>query len=208
MRREHKNIEEVVPFSESLVFYAPLAQGDLSDHISGVIPTSDTDCGYLWNQSVNMYELYSNKTWGGALIYEGLNMGLQDNQDITLAIDVSEISFSGNRYASMIGCPRWNSTVTSDGTMYICHYRYNTSYTPMTDLNRYVMTFTSTGIAKWYRNGSLVLTSPNWHKRTRLFSFNQVTLCLNPNNCYKYRIYAKNARVYNRALSDSEVAIL
>ena len=83
MRREHKNIEEVVPFRESLVFYAPLTQGDLSDHVSGVKPTTDSGCSYVWDDAKQMY-LFETSTntssWECCLKYRGMGMGLVDRQ--------------------------------------------------------------------------------------------------------------------------------
>ena len=60
MIREHKQPggnTPLPPFSENLVFWAPLTQGDLSDHISGEVGASSSNCSAVWDSTEGMYLL-------------------------------------------------------------------------------------------------------------------------------------------------------
>lgn len=59
MRREHKQLDgtQLPPFAENLVFWAPLTQGDLSDHISGEVGASSSNCSAVWDSTEGMYLL-------------------------------------------------------------------------------------------------------------------------------------------------------
>ena len=60
MRREYMKSggdTPLPPFSENLVFWAPLTQGDLSDHISGEVGASSSNCSAVWDSNEGMYLL-------------------------------------------------------------------------------------------------------------------------------------------------------
>lgn len=59
MRRQHKQLDgtPLPPFAENLVFWAPLTQGDLSDHISGEVGASSSNCSAVWDGTEGMYLL-------------------------------------------------------------------------------------------------------------------------------------------------------
>ena len=56
MRREHvlDNISNI-PFAEDLVFYAPLTEGDLTDHVNNLQGKVKTTASITWDSSVGMY---------------------------------------------------------------------------------------------------------------------------------------------------------
>jgi len=195
-----------IPFAENCVFYAPLDEGDLSDHISGTLPHGTSNSNITWDSEKNMYVFECSKVWGYAALWDNLNMGLSNNQPITICIDAIEdtetfSSSTTNRYNSMIGTPKWTSRIT---TMYICHYRYDTSFTAIGTLHRYVAVFEGSNLI-FYKDGNYI-SSYTWNGEQ--FSRNEVTLCLIPNNNTYYKMWAKNARVYNRAMTSAEVAQL
>ena len=214
MKREHIISSDTsnVPFAEDLVFYAPLTEGDLTDHISVTLPTSSPSgtngSGISWDSTNSMYAFEAVSVWGYAALWDQLNMGLSDGDPITICIDVVEDvdtfnSSTTNRFNSMIGTPKWTS---SKAMVYICHYRYDTTYNALTGLHRYVATWEN-GNIKWYKDGVLSNTGSGWNANSD-FSNNEVTICLVPTNNSYYKIWAKNARIYNRAMSASEVAQL
>lgn len=78
MRREHRIItggEIIQP-----VFYAPLTQGDVTDHISGISigTVSPNNGSYSWDSSLGAYHFIKNSGRGGAAAWKGLSMGLYD----------------------------------------------------------------------------------------------------------------------------------
>lgn len=214
MRREYKWKEQqpqpLPPFYENLVFWAPLTEGDLTDHISGVSPTTDTGCGYEWDADKGMYKLTSSGNSSsryGALKYSGLNMRLADGQDITFVLDFEEVSGNGNGYNVIFGVPA--TTVQIPDIAYITHYRYTsqTNYNNVMGYGRYACVYSGT-TCKFYKDGILknTVSSAKWSMIK--FSANTASICqLNTNNT-EYTMYGKNARIYNRALSASEVAQL
>lgn len=207
MRREYALKEggggEVPPFNENLVFWAPLTEGDLSDHVSGKVPAVDSGCSMLWDASKGMYKFYSNGVWKAACAYSALNMGLGKGGKCTMVIDVEEVSFSGNRYQSMIGSPRWKA---GQQTVYICHVRFDSTYSPIKTLHRYCVAYDGNSVIKFYQDGVLKTTINSWALTD--FSSNEVTICTIPNNCTNYTMYAKNARIYNKEMTAQEVAQL
>lgn len=190
------------------MFYAPLTEGDLTDHISGTTPTSDVDCGYEWDATKGMYLLHASGSYRScytALKYSNLNM-FESGHDHTLVIDVDEqneyfTSSYTNRYNIMIGVPIIINS--SRNYSYICHCRYNTTYSPIVGLHRYACVV-SNGTWRYFQDGVL----KNTMSTSSVSTGESVAICqLNTNNQKNY-IWAKNARVYNRALSDGEVAQL
>lgn len=209
MRREYEVAErgavDMPPFADNLVFWAPLDNGDVTDHISGKSPSSDSGCGYEWDENKGMYLLHavgSSSSCYTALKYSNLNL-FENGHEHTLVIDVDENNswFSStytNRYNIMIGSPI--RTSSNGVSTYICHYRYSTSYTPMVGTHRYVMVVKS-GTWKFYKDGVLITSLSS----TGVSNGKSVAICqLNTNNSRNY-IWAKNARIYNKAFSDEEV---
>lgn len=193
-----------IPFIDDCVFYAPLTNGYLAERISGIEPTSDTECSITWDTSNSMYKFSAVTTWNAAARYTGMKMGLTKGQACTLLIDVIEIAFSGNRYAVMIGMPKWRESMTLSYN--IRHYAYNTGYSALTTLARYTVTHDGSGHIKWYKNGVLSATS-TW-AADRPLEEDHVDICMLPGNNYSYSMYAKNAVVYNRCLSATELATI
>lgn len=90
MKREHiKNggsIQPTIPFAENLVFYAPLTQGDLTDHISGselqVKEYTGATGTISFDQDKQMYYFFHNYVKGYCFTkykWTGLSMGLVPN---------------------------------------------------------------------------------------------------------------------------------
>lgn len=215
-RREYKSMEQGggnlpdVPFAENLVFYAPLTEGDLTDHISGTVPTQSQDSYCEWDETIGMYKLRAYSSNNGADFPSALkwsipSMNLTQGQALTLVIDVQEIYVYGNYYAPMISVP----SMSSQGGAYICNTRYINKQL-LSTLHRYCVSCSafngSNFTLKFYQDG--VLKQSGTWAQNYSYNKNTVSVCQLHTNNREYQIYAKNVRVYNRELSASEVAQL
>ena len=81
MRREHLSSTRVlpdIPFAEDCIFYAPLTQGDLTDHISSNTLTVLSPATCTWDSSKNMYyfNAYNMGGWNTKFRWSGLDLGI------------------------------------------------------------------------------------------------------------------------------------
>lgn len=204
--------EPLPPFAENLVFWAPLTEDDLTDHISGVNPTSDTGCSVIYDTDKGMYKFYANGTsssYKASARYKNLEMGMSDGDAVTLVIDVEEISYSGNHYSPMFCTPDEIVEAQGFNPARVNNVYYHSGVDNALHRHCVVCTKkigTSTFSVIRYQDGIYKHTA-NWAAPIKL-SDNIVTICqLNTGNTM-YSIYAKNARIYNRALTAEEVAQL
>lgn len=199
-----------IPHSEDLVFYAPLdLEHGTKEIIHNITPTTDSGATVTWNSGKQMYSLYAYNSSGGttisALFYQNIGMGLANTNGVTVCIDVEEQSMLAT-YPAMISTPKY-----ADGNCVLLrHANFNTS--PHTLLSgRFVVTCSawngSTRVVKYYHNGVLKDTV-TYNTPTNL-SMDRVTVCETASSAgYYYRIYATNARIYNREMTAEEVANL
>ena len=210
-----------VPFAENLVFYAPLTEGDLTDHISGKSPSTDSGCTVTWNSTYNMYQLYcSGGAYRAALRWVGLTLydaGHNISTDgLTVTAKIKFISQSGNNYSALYSCDSLKDTfgqyTRNKAYLYNCNYRYGSSGTGLgSNVNQLTTTLVRSGSPniKWYKNSTLA-NSTNWDtaniSTTR--APDTLSLCEMHTNNTNMTILISDVRVYDRALSDSEVAQL
>ena len=204
--------EPLPPFADNLVFWAPLTEGDLTDHISGVEPTTDAGCSVTWDAEKQMYKFYANgssSSYKASARYGSLDMGMLDGDAVTLVIDVEEISYSGNHYSPMLCTP--DGIVESQGfnSARVNNVYYHSGID--LELHRYSVVFErKIGAGKFnvirYQDGIHKHTT-QWTAPLKL-SDNIATICQLNNGNTLYSIYAKNARIYNRELTAEEVAQL
>ena len=112
MRREHKDNSggsQPIPFEEDLIFYAPLTQGDLTDHVSGTTGQLLTDTTMTWDANKGMYLFHtSNPGYGdsisssnGGLYFSNVTEHTKTN--ITVAFTAEQYSATnGNGYDAVI----------------------------------------------------------------------------------------------------------
>jgi len=213
MRRQHGHVNDSgggdtsnVPFSENLVFYAPLTQDDLTDHISGNSPTMMSNCSKSWDSSKEMWRLTSNPGRRGYYVsplrYQNLNIPqVSASSKMTLVIDVAGIN-AGNNYCAMLITPEWGTIGKSYYHFYLAETRFGGIDT---GTHRYVGVWDS-GKVTWYKDG-VRKGSQSWGPTSVYTGAGCVAVCM-ANDTSKYEIYAKNARIYNRAFTASEVAQL
>lgn len=192
-----------IPYSEYLVFYAPLNTADSSDIFSGISPTTDASSTASFDTVKGMWRLRAGAANNSSLVYSGLDMGLTVGQEITMVIDVEEITMY-DQWQSMFSTPKYNQ----GNNAYIRHDRYYNNTTPMS--GRFCVTYTyrtPTGqYADFYKDG-VFFKQVSWGNPN--ISANIVTICETANSSGRYyEIYASNARIYNKAFTAAEIANL
>lgn len=217
MKRENVQISGSVlpdiPFAENLVFYAPLTYGDLTDHISGTSPTTDTQCSCTWDSSKEMYLLSANgaNNFRCALNYTNLSLQITEKstQQFTVTGIFEWVSKNGNNFEAFYSvsnqkqssntCLRWTC---GDVTK----YDGGKHFTGIKRLTAIVDNSSGQGTYIRYEDNELVTNFGSWSNIKN--PPNSVGICQLLINQYAFSCYAKDVRVYNRALSAAEVAQL
>jgi hypothetical protein len=203
------SVPPVVPFAEDLVFYAPLTEGDLTDHISGVTGVERTGGTLTYDSNAEMYHIYSegdsSSSKGG--LYFGDWQAFDASNGITMYIYAQEVpsEISGNSFSAIISIPLLTANTS---TVYICNYRYtNKTYYQqfIQTASKLVVVWNTDGSVSYYRDGTFVRTDTGWTGRS---PFTCITIGQLHTRNTKYGLLFKDARVYNRALTAQEVAQL
>lgn len=197
--------EPLPPFAENLVFWAPLTEGDLADHISGVSPTTDAGCSVTWDADKGMYLMKSNGRYRSSLVYRGMNMMMQDRHEVTIVADALIVR-SNHSYNAIATTPELSRSAS-----YNCAYIHEARNGSMNNVCRVAVSCPNTPedvyyYPKFYNNGTYI-TEASWRASIQL-SFNEVNVCETNNDLYYLDAYIKNVRIYNRALTAEEVAQL
>ena len=196
-----------IPFASNLVFYAPLTQGDLSDHISGVTPTTSSGCSVEWDSSKSMYLLTATGSFLSALRYRGLSMGMADRQGCTIVIDCQTNSQGSSNYSAVMSTPE----VSRNQTYNVLHIHRQRNGDSSSGVRRLAATMQSssngTRFYIYYYNNGTLNASPQFGASVQ-FSYNEVDIGETHSGGGTFKIWVKNARVYNRYMSASEIAQL
>lgn len=207
-----------IPFAEDLVFYAPLTQGDLTDHISGVTGTSGSGVSIVWDSSKEMYLLSVNSTYyNGALVWRGLT--LYDTNDIvyekgiTITALIQFSAQTGNNYSAFYACDDLSTTYYTGSerpdsfNVYTCKARYG-SNDISSSVHRLTTTWNKANGIKWYIDNTVAGSNSNWSNKTTQRHPDSFSLCQLHSNNTRLVLYISDVRIYNRILSASEVAQL
>lgn len=202
-----------IPFAANLIFYAPLTENDLTDHVSGeALHTKSTSV--TWNSQYGMYNIQKSGT-GGAY-FQNLNLGLPftssdfSQVSCTCIFDFILTNSSDAKYANLVGLAKgyYNSTANHRFPLFFMKF-----VSPAITVNvKYQMAWTlNNGVFKFYIDGNEInLNSP--YSAADSFDYNEcntyVSLATgnwsgnNGGGCFG------NIRIYDRALTASEVAQL
>ena len=207
MRRQHNNVSSTppgptpgIPFAEDLIFYAPLTEGDLTDHISGVTGTNNGG-NITWNSTKQMYFIQSAAT-GGASFPGGLKfVGTENiNGPFTMYAQV-ETTYAGYN-GSAYGC--YVTVLNSSKYVYLATYEVNGLNNDLTvGKVAYSFDFNTNPNSKLYLNGTLTYSKNSGATNSAIF--NEVHVGGLGNNNYSLDFYVKDVRIYKRALSASEI---
>lgn len=220
MKREHKDIVEVVPFRESLVFYAPLTEGDLTDHVSGqslVYPSGrvvfDSERGmYLFSKMPKTNEIYFPVNLYAA--------GIQQCR-YTIFVDCQAQTYGYYNYPPYVVIGGYSDTTSWRPSVACIRDESNTtrglrkkrafvatkSATMAPEYSAYYIDDAGVHYVFGENNLSLgsVIDPQNWTPIMKQ------RVSLNPkrdSNDTNYKVYLKDIRIYNRALSENELAQL
>lgn len=196
----------------NLIFYAPLTENDLTDHISGagMLFTSTT---HTWNATHGMYEFKKSGT--GKAYWSGLDLGLPftssdySNVECSCFFDYVMTNSNDKKYVNLVGLAIGQDGSTSKrfplfflkfiGATITVNIKYRMGWT------------LSNGVFKFYVDGQEVnLNSPYAPVDTFDYTACNAYVSLAAGNwsgndgggCFG------NIRIYDRALTASEVALL
>lgn len=236
MRREHKQPRgntPLPPFTEDLVFWAPLSQGDLTDHISGETGVSSSNCSAVWDSTEGMYLLsaattdaYGRGHNSDALRYNSaaLRANLNGTQTTGMTVymllkehtyvpgpsgiyGVSRYFSCSDMYDVWETSPRMNMLV--DGA------RLQQGQIDTTKMWKVVVVYSPTARQiKIYDNGSQLIIfswtdTPAAPLSVGLLSKNgHGTSTTSGYNTISFSAYVQDVRIYNRQLTSLEVAQL
>lgn len=203
-KREHYISQGEIPFRENLVFWAPLTDGDLTDHISRLTGSSLGGASVAWNVMNDAYVLTTNN--GAALSYQ-LNTPSMMPDSYTVFADVKVAQSSTTFYIMAAGTYGGTNSYPNLGTH---------NFGIASDLNnwhRVVSVCDKTQLKQYFyldanlyneltRNSSHLVWSSNWTGTLR------TNLSLGVYYGYSGKAYLKDVRIYNRALTPAEVAAL
>lgn len=218
MIRQHHRLSDI-PFSENLVFYAPLSEGDLTDHVSGNTFHTVGNATVVFDSNIGMY-LFK-KSGQAYVICTGLELGLNESSSDFANLNCT-LYFKC--YFTTANTGTQNASMVSLGDYYL-HRFPNVSFSNFTNKRRLssynlcVNTYYSIAIV--FTNGvcSLYVDSnltdyPNngtysWYDSFDFTKINDSVL-INAGNWSGNDGggYYKDVRVYNRALTAQEVAQL
>lgn len=221
------------PFPENLVFWAPLIQGDLSDHISGEVGVSSSGCSATWDNNEGMYLLTASTTdtYGRGHNSDGLrynsaalraNLNVTQTTGMTVYMLLKEHTYvpgSNGQYgvSRYFSCsdmydvwetsPRMNVLV--DGA------RLNQSSINTSKLRKIAVVYNPTAkLLTVYEDGTVVLggswtDTPAAPLSVGLLSKNgHATSTSSGYNTKSFSAYVQDVRIYNRQLTASEIAQL
>lgn len=218
MRREDiiKQNAPSVPFEEDLVFYAPLTQGDLTDHISGStgVAVNDTRSDNLtWNSSVGAYIVHARNYKENPIVWSTPNRKEMWNNPIewTQMYDIRKID----------NCVYGLQSGYIDPSIPNNTFDYSNGYT-FSHVNSYqsqlsTSTFKTVAIsfdynaqkANVYINGVYVGQN-NWVASNLNYtnsdgSFQRVSFASSAGGNFVTHGYARNLLLYNKSLTQAQI---
>lgn len=217
-KREHYISQGGIPFQESLVFWAPLTENDLTDHISGSTLSVYSPGGLSWDSNEGMY-LFDGyapaSTYKTLFSWEGLDLDVtkpvtSTNMHHTIH---STIRFTNTRTIYTRCFPTFAYIAGINNYSYVCMFVAAVYNYTFSDNQVYKCTEVINGnTVSLYVNGIKTNTqgfngSGNMNRTQLGTTFNLYPLHQG-NRDQGGLSYNKDIRVYNRPLSDSEVAQL
>lgn len=230
MRREGTSGQSYIDWLKSLgcVFYAPLTQGDFTDHIGGTTgsPYNDTALNNLqWNSSVGAYRLVSS-TWGAnPLRFQMIDLQTRWNGALswTWVMDIRKINYVA--FQMIIGyipntANNWTNINNNGWPLDFVR----TAETSTSQFNRFALTMEYINDTQYhyirYRDGEIIYDNPNYYQSDNYekkrfpvnwpaayFNYVSICSCINPND-HKTDAYIKNCYLFNTALTREQILSL
>lgn len=225
MRRENAIIgggAPLPPFAENLVFWAPLTEGDLTDHVSGVSPAPGTG-SCTWDSGMNAYRFVGNQGFAAqrCLIYnipDGIDFRQSENYNFSIFAKILIVNCNATTDFAMLGSGIMENkdgiSVFSIGES----HRFNTSTNNPVSLGSWHELCMTRGTRDvlFYVDKSLSRSSYWDDTNYKPFNIakavevgaNKYISVGNVTYSYTFNAYIKDVRIYDRVLSVSEVAQL
>lgn len=227
MRREAKQ-QSYIDWLKSLgcVFYAPLTQNDLTDHIGGTtgVPVNASSGNLVWNSSQNAYRLVSS-TWGAnPLRFPMIDLQTRWNGALswTWVMDIRKINYA--TFQMIIGyipntANNWTYTNNngwpldgfgSDNVDYSSFHRYAISFEYITSTQYHLIR---------YIDNAIFSDDPNWWNTSTLEQkrcpekwpnsyYNYISLCSCISSNHKTDAYVRNCFLFNTILTNQQIMSL
>lgn len=207
-----------IPFAEDLIFYAPLTQGDTTDHISGQDIHIRHAGALTWDNAEGAYkfsgsyaEFYSQFYWSNLSL--GLNVSSANTVEYTMYSKikiVSAVDITYSRFFPSVG--RTDGSGRYVGSpLFQCTSFYFTSYTSShwyefvgSIANNVGNNYVDKILARTTTSGYGVsgLPASDMNKYVSIFPI------YNINGAHSGVAYVRDVRFYNRALTAAEIAQL
>lgn len=212
-KREHiKSGGVLPPFSENLILWAPLTEGDLTDHIGGLAPTFASTP--VWDNNRKMYLLDStqNSAWKAGLQFtnpSGFNINCQDGWTMWAMIETVYTSWNYNALMACTSCYLRNNNW---GTNKQCFSYTAEVYTGTLPSGVHKVCFASTNTdiepSNSYVDGIEVGYAGGYSAAQMVNPPTQCDVCETNSGNRRIRLYARDIRLYNRRLTPQEIATL
>lgn len=218
-------VDTGVPFAEDLVFYAPLTQGDLTDHISGNSLVF-TEGNVVWDSEVGMYRFNlaekSQESYFPCNIYaEGLTAKPYTVFADCYPVKVLDDDYGANNYPPFVVIGGYSDTEWSSWRPGVASSNSESNTTRWSRRKRVVMI----NAASPYQCGYVIDSAGNVTTIFAETSTSSITNpaswpaimkqrvairpCRDPNdNSFKRDAYIKDVRIYKRAFTPAELATL
>lgn len=217
---------EQVPFASDLIFYAPLTQGDLTDHISGAVGTPYSENGTIysdnltWDTIENAYKFHTNKMYQHGARFSVPNfaelISTIHSDDTIWCCDV-KCSNQNCCYALDIGYAKSGDTGNRDYGYTPAHLVRVGSFVFDNDWHHVVFGFNYSAHEIWayvdkilrenttsYAISSKVF-KPNWTNNMKKY----ISLGVNQDSYQgEITMWIKDMRLYNRDFTTAELASL
>ncbi len=206
------------PFYENLVFWAPLTEGDLTDHISGV-ELKHTDESYVkWDSLMNAYQFFKKRKpdyngWDTSILFDAVNFpkGLkkEDTQGYTITALCKRSYIQNYNYPPYVVLGLYTNNDTWRPSI---AFTSNEQSSTKEQWGRRTLVY-GDGIAKRFFNGEFVMQDiggslTNYiSQNTDVGNYIGVNLDRDGKDMNQ-KPWIADIRIYNRALTAQEVAQL
>ena len=199
-----------IPFSENCIFYAPLTQGDLTDHISGqsLIYNSNK---VTWDSTKGMYRFGAVKKANDMYFPVDISNSIPNNQ-YTILLDAQPISYGGYVYPVFVCVGGYSdSSSTTAGAWRISlasmnqiSSRSSRQYLSITinGNNGVYKSITNNTVRQYY---TTTVGEGQWVQNWNSLMKSRIVINASRHDSYIYDVVVKDIRIYNFCLTDSQL---
>lgn len=203
-----------IPFESELIFYAPLNEGDLTDHISEASLTN-YGSNVTWDSTMGMYK-FAAVTKANEM-YFPVNLSTKiTNNTYTILAEIQNPSYSTYNYPAPIVIGGYSDSASgTDGSWRPSLSNWSKITNQGLSRNsRMYFVYITNGTTQYckviYNNTVYTIVSESTSASAKLSNWNALMksrVAMNPSrrDDYIYNSYIKDARIYNFALTDAQL---